>query len=530
MLRKKNSRIRSRCPLVEPLEARELMAVTQIWFSGNTLCAKTDNTSTSVELRQSGTEVLVKDISSAKTWKYAASQVGQFEFQGGAGNDRFVNYISNMKVRAWGFGGNDYLEGYNGDDYLDGGDGDDTLVGYGGNDLMYGGRGNDVLRGGGGNDQLVGQDGHDRLEGDSGNDKAWGGTGNDVLLGGSGDDQLVGEDGDDRLNGQSGNDKLWGGNGNDILIAIDNALGDYLQGDSGADAYWLDQTGSYRDATYGVSSAQNDKVQYVTGFANGADRTLDGDRIADPTVLSGHTYRRFTDNPLFSSSGPKPTDIRQGALGDCYLMAGLGAIAEDGPRVLQQNVVDFDDGTYGIRLGNKFYRVDNDLPVASSGSTTPVYAGLGQSNSMWAAVVEKAFAHYRKGLNTYASIQGGWGDEANSAFGSTTAGRKYFSNYGSATAMANDIYSRWNTYQAVTVNFSGGKKTSSAGDPIILGHAYTVMSVRRNSAGTVTSIVLRNPWGTDGGGSTDSNPYDGLITVTPAQIFQYAGAVAWGRV
>ena len=255
---------------------------------------------------------------------------------------------------------------------------------------MYGGDGNDVLRGGAGNDQLLGQVGNDHLDGQAGDDKLWGGGGDDVLLGGDGNDQLVGEDGNDRLNGQAGTDKTWGGNGNDVLIAIDNALGEYLQGDAGADAFSVDRTGTSTDSIYDSTSV--DKIQSVDRFANGADRTLNGDRIADPTVKSGHTHRTFSGNPLFSSGGPKPADIVQNQLGDCYLLAGLGAIANDRPNTLRQNVVDFDDGTYGVRLGNSFYRVDNDLPVASATSTAPVYAGLGQGNSMSVAPVEKAFA------------------------------------------------------------------------------------------------------------------------------------------
>ncbi|NUQ62875.1 MAG: hypothetical protein HUU20_10320 [Pirellulales bacterium] len=530
MFQKKNRPARKRTTLLglEALESREMMSVSQLWFSGMTLCVKTDNASTSVEIRQSGTDVIVKDLTTARNWSYAASQVGQVDFQGGAGNDRFVNYIANLKVRAWGFGGNDYLEGYNGADYLEGGDGMDTLVGYGGNDMMFGGYGNDTLRGGSGDDQLVGQDGNDQLDGQAGNDKLWGGTGSDVLLGGDGDDQLMGDDGDDRLNGQAGIDKMWGGNGDDVLIAIDSVLGEYLQGDAGADAYWVDRNGSSTDTIYGIATV--DKVQAVAGFANGADRTLNGDRIADPAVKSGHTYRRFSGNPLFSSAGPLASDVQQNQLGDCYFLSGLSAIANDTPVSLRQNVVNFDDGTFGVRLGNSFYRVDDDLPVANSTSTSPVYAGLGRENSMWVALVEKAFAHYRTGANSYASIEYGWGDETNRAFNSAAPGRKSILSYGNATALGNDLYNRWVNRQAVTVGFSGSSKGAAAGDPLVLGHSYTLIAVNRNSAGVVTSVVLRNPWGTDGGGSTDANPYDGLVTVTPAQILKYAGNIGWGRV
>ena len=40
-------------------------------------------------------------------------------------------------------------------------------------------------------------------------------------------------------------------------------------------------------------------------------------------------------------------------------------------------------------------------------------------------------------------------------------------------------------------------------------------------------VTVYNPWGTDGGVSSDSNPYDGLVTLTITQVQQYfMGGVA----
>ena len=114
--------------------------------------------------------------------------------------------------------------------------------------------------------------------------------------------------------------------------------------------------------------------------------------IADPAVVIGawHTYRNFSGNPLFSSVGPQATDVNQGDVGDCYFLAGLAAIAEDRTEVIRQRVVDFDDGTYGVRLRNSFYRVDGDLPVSIFESTDPVYARLGRDDSIWVAITSTA--------------------------------------------------------------------------------------------------------------------------------------------
>jgi hypothetical protein len=472
---------------LEALEGRRMMSVSQMWFSGSTLCVKSDDASTSVEVRQVGTDIQVRDLSTSRSWNYSASSVGAVEFQGGAGNDRFVNNVASLPTRAFGNAGNDYLEGYNAVDTFVGGEGDDTLVGYGGNDQL------------------------------------WGGAGNDVVLGGSGDDQLMGGDGDDQLNGQSGNDRLWGENGNDVLVMLDAATGDWGAGGTGVDTFWVDRNGSRADTV--ADTGSGDKVQSVGAFANGADRTLDGDRIADPAVKAGYGYRAFAGNPLFAKSGPSLADIRQGQLGDCYYLAGLGAIANDTPMTLRQNIVDFNDGTYGVRLGNSFYRVDNDLPVRT-GSTQAAFAALGRENSMWVAVAEKAFAHYRRGQNSYASIEAGIMEETNRAFGATSSGTQSFASYGNARALINDLYNRWNTYQSVTVGFFSGPSNG----PLVLGHAYTVVSFVRDAVETVTGVVVRNPWGVDGGSQTDSNPYDGLVTLTAAQLFEYSGCVSWGRV
>jgi hypothetical protein len=226
---------------VEPLEPRELMSVSQLWFSdGTRLCVKTDDASTSVELRQYGSNVTVKDLNTSRSWSYAAAKVKAFEFQGGSGNDRFVNHISRMPIRAWGFGGNDYLEGYNGADYLDGGSGNDTLVGYGGNDVLRGREGKDILRGGSGNDRLFGDADNDQLAGGGGVDYLYGGTGNDALVGGdlrardylygqADADRFLRENGDFAMDLQSEDASILFRNGSSAwneneLLAVDNAF------------------------------------------------------------------------------------------------------------------------------------------------------------------------------------------------------------------------------------------------------------------------------------------------------------------
>lgn len=365
---------------------------------------------------------------------------------------------------------------------------------------------NDTLFGNGGNDTLQGDHGLDVLRGDDGDDVIRGGDDNDTLYGGSGKDELI---------GQGGTDALYGEVGNDILVGIDGVTSETVDGGGGEDTIWVDGSGPASDIAVIDAS---DHVQWVSSFANGADLSLNGDRITDPVPKVGHVYAEFAGNPLFGVNGARQSDIDQGQLADCWLLSGLGALAEDNRGLMKQNVVDFRDGTYGVHLGDQFYRVDNDLPVTPTG--TPAYAKLGADNSMWVAVVEKAFAHLRGGRNAYIDLGFGKPNLVSLAFGATS-GTRGVGSYASATDMANDFYTRWSAHQACTVSFGA----VPPGAPVAEHHVYMLDSVTRNANGMVTSITLRNPWGSDGSENDGNNQH--LVTLTPDELFRLPAWLHW---
>jgi hypothetical protein len=406
----------------------------------------------------------------------------------------------------------------------------DSIFGNGGNDWLWGGGSASTIRGGLGNDRifgnlgvdhLFGDDGNDTMEGGSGADSLEGGAGNDVLKGYSGNDFLYGQNGNDRLYAGSGSDKLWGGTGDDTLVSIDSDSNDTLYGESGVDSFWIDREGwwiftTHDDVRDESAFEASHNLHAVASFANSADKTLDGDDLRDPT--DGTHYKNFGDRPLFANSGPTERDVNQGSLGDCWLMAGLGAAARANANSIRQTVVDFGDGTYGVELGGKFYRVDGDLPTVSAKSTTLRYAGLGEQNSIWVPIVEKAYAFYRRGPGTYASLEGGSPGTVFDAIGDSGALGKSFSKGADAL---NHIASELAKGKAVVVNI----ESPSNGCPCIGGHSYIVERVNYQTfwlPGTSltfsipVSVVLRNPWGVDGAGNDGAD--DGRVTVTGNQL------------
>jgi hypothetical protein len=56
---------------------------------------------------------------------------------------------------------------------------------------------------------------------------------------------------------------------------------------------------------------------------------------------------------------------------------------------------------------------------------------------------------------------------------------------------------------------------------LVANHAYTVMGL--DSAG---NIILRNPWGTDGGQVASGTPGDGIITISWA-VFKQSMYAFW---
>ena len=466
---------------LETLESREVPAVINVYQSGAHTEVITDNNSTNVEIRQSGNRIEILDHTANRSWFAPVNPSREVRVFGGEGHDRIINNVASYKLVAVGNGGNDYLEGYNQGDAMFGGNGNDVLVGYAGNDYLDGGNGNDLIKGMGGDD---------------------------ALLGGAGDDEMI---------GAAGTDNLYGQDGNDTLVAIDNDRRDYLDGGLGFDAIWVDSINVGYQLTDNYSRDGADRVHAVGNFANGADRTLDGDRIADPT--DGRNYKNFASQRLFASTGPGADDIRQGQLADCWILGSLSAVALERPATIRQTVADFGDGTYGVRLGDNFYRVDADLPTHSAASSSLTNAGLGRENSLWVAIVEKAYVSYRTGANTYASL--GWGNplDAFRSMGFSSLSNRWASSYDNATAMANHLAYQLANDHPTTYS----TRVIAANSPLVSDHVYTVSSVNRNAAGAIVSITLRNPWGTDG--PVQHGADDGYVTLTPQVLYGMAGLI-----
>lgn len=374
-----------------------------------------------------------------------------------------------------------------------------------------------------------------------------------ILYGGAGNDTLTGGAGDDRLYGGLGTNTLNGSAGDDVLVTIGGGVNDRTTGGAGRDSFWMDQasretvtdvsaeetaTGSlhkvnsFTAASNKSASTPNKKVQAapMVRFGKARSKTpktakaakaapfnakdLLGQDLVDPAVSSGMTYTSFAGRPLFAEDGPSPDDVTQGNVGDCYFLAVLSSVAGLDPTKIRESVVDLGDGTYGVQFakgGNSvFVRVDNELAVWN-GTAANAYAALGKEGSMWVAVMEKAYAFFRTGAGTYASLDSGWMSEGYSALGVASTSTWQASG---ATVLLNLIKNDLAMGRSVT--FAVG--TPASGSNLAAYHAYSVEAVVKNASGTPTHLRLRNPWGIDGNAVTDGLN-DGYVTVTAQHAF-----------
>src|SRR5262249_40234653 len=85
----------------------------------------------------------------------------------------------------------------------------------------------------------------------------------------------------------------------------------------------------------------------------GLDRPYTGRSLSFIEVLqlkeSMFAYAKV-EGDLFKPGGPSVGDIDQGADGDCYFMASLGAVALRHPDVIRNMFTDNGDGTFAVRF------------------------------------------------------------------------------------------------------------------------------------------------------------------------------------
>ena len=222
----------------------------------------------------------------------------------------------------------------------------------------------------------------------------------------------------------------------------------------------------------------------------------------------------YGDNPNPELQIPSSSDDEQGNLGDCYLIAALGAIADSYPAAIENmiisNGVENGIASYTVRFYYQnngtgpyiadYVTVNGLLPAWQNGGL--VYDRPGPDGSYWLPIVEKAYAQWnetghegRDGSNTYAALTSGYMNLVDQQV------------LGVAATTYSPVASDLATKQAVIAAIQSGKAVTAAiflsGDPDVFSqlglvscHAYEIASYDADpNSPTYDTFQLENPWG-----------------------------------
>ena len=173
-------------------------------------------------------------------------------------------------------------------------------------------------------------------------------------------------------------------------------------GQAGTDSYWVDTTDTLADVTAAETATKT--VQRIASFyqpysADAASvdyvpREINSQSLRDPTTT--YAMSNYANRPLFVD-GPEYNDIRQGSLNDCYYLAVLASLSDTDPNLIRQAITELGDGTYAVR----FYRNNSEVYLRLDADMPNAYAKLTPDGETWVMLMEKAYAFFRYGQNSY---------------------------------------------------------------------------------------------------------------------------------
>jgi hypothetical protein len=233
---------------------------------------------------------------------------------------------------------------------------------------------------------------------------------------------------------------------------------------------------------------------------------------------------------LFDASNPSPfvgapvfTDVFQGGVGDCTLMASLAEVAYRNPSIIQGMFIYDGTAQEGGQTVNvwtvRFYHngqadyvtVDSELPDGGTDFAHP-------ENNLWAALAEKAYAQINievwlntidgslndysmAGRYSYAALNNGDAATMDQELGAITGlSSGHFNGFGGlGQAKASDIANHLENGEFVVM----GTPNSVSGWALVHNHAYAVLSYDPNT----DHFTLFNPWGLNNGKYNYSGVY-----------------------
>ncbi len=245
-----------------------------------------------------------------------------------------------------------------------------------------------------------------------------------------------------------------------------------------------------------------------THRSGGGERSGDGgkDRPGDPDPAG---YGSWVDVPptiSLDDAAINPNMIKQQGIGDCWLLAGLGAVARDDPQFIRDHMRLNGDGTWTVTMYKDGDPVEITVEptVAAEGVVDP------SDRPSWASVYEKAAAEYWGG--SYEDVVGGYSSDAFAAITGATPSK---TSEGSLADLKDRLAA--GPVALGTENESTWWPFDDEVDDsrIVPNHAYIVDKVEERDGELKVHVI--NPWGPGPNLQTDGTNKVGDMWLTEKQ-------------
>ena len=243
------------------------------------------------------------------------------------------------------------------------------------------------------------------------------------------------------------------------------------------------------------------------------DRTFQGskalgEKIPSDDIIWLRPHEISDQPPKMYVDGSSQRDIKQGELGDCWLLAAMATISQHQElleRVCPDQTFDFKEG-YNGQFKIRFWQygnwvevtIDDRLPTRDG---KLIFVHSDTNNEFWPALVEKAYAK----LNySYSNLSGGHGSEGMVDLTGGTSEYLHIRDDDDQLKLdIHDIYEKikdcLEEQALITCAIKGvpGETEAQKENGLVCGHAYSITGAEVLLSGDETyhCVRVRNPWG-----------------------------------
>ncbi len=268
--------------------------------------------------------------------------------------------------------------------------------------------------------------------------------------------------------------------------------------------------------------AKNARIEAETGGplkGGGQPKITTSDAHAGNVTFTEHAGK-------VSVGGFGADDPMQGALGDCYLLSSLSAVAQSHPELLKNAITTNRDGTYTVTF---FERADMSKPATKEQVTIDgkfamkdgqfEYAAAREPSELWPQIFEKAYAAWK---GSFGKIEGGMGADALEAL---TGAKPGF------TLLTPDLTPA-QAFAAVKAALADKGCVVALSQPfhptepgLVADHAYTLLGTEEKDGQQL--VKLRNPWGSGEPGADGKD--DGVFTLPVEKFIKAYTMIEYAR-